>query len=372
MHYLIVTEPDDMQAILVKLALESQGHSVYCLMTADQPTLQKNSLYISSEAENWKHVSEQYCFQGRQYDVVWWRRPRRPFIPQQSVHQDDYVFIKQENDYFFDSLTYHFSPKAWWINSPSAAKRSHAKLLQLKIAKECGLSIPPTLCSNDPEEIRSFCRFHENEEVVYKPLCSYFWFEDQQVKISYTAKLNQNLLPDDAVLQFTPGIYQKLIQKKYELRINVFGSYVTAVKIDSQSRMDTSIDWRAVQGNDLPIEHYAVPALLKLKLCNFMQKMGLIFGAFDFIVTPDGEYIFLEINEQGQFLWIEEINPQIPILDIFVQFLQNKKQNFVWNSYYSKHSINKYRDLAAQIMQMNLNQHICLNKINPMECGRQI
>ncbi len=55
-----------------------------------------------------------------------------------------------------------------------------------------------------------------------------------------------------------------------------------------------------------------------------MKKLGLVFGCFDFIVTPDNEYYFLEVNEQGQFLWIEEVNPDIKILDAFVNLLISK------------------------------------------------
>lgn len=32
-----------------------------------------------------------------------------------------------------------------------------------------------------------------------------------------------------------------------------------------------------------------------------MRKLGIIFGCFDFIVTPDEEYVFLEVNPMGQF-----------------------------------------------------------------------
>jgi D-alanine-D-alanine ligase-like ATP-grasp enzyme len=31
----------------------------------------------------------------------------------------------------------------------------------------------------------------------------------------------------------------------------------------------------------------------------------LRFAALDFIVTPDGEYVFLEANPNGQWAWIE-------------------------------------------------------------------
>ena len=33
---------------------------------------------------------------------------------------------------------------------------------------------------------------------------------------------------------------------------------------------------------------------------------NLNFGAFDYIVTPENEWIFLELNPNGQWLWLEE------------------------------------------------------------------
>jgi glutathione synthase/RimK-type ligase-like ATP-grasp enzyme len=361
MNYLILTEPDDMQAIVVHLALQSLGHSVRCLMTADQPSLQKNSVFISEARDGWQTIGPDDCFGGEQYDVVWWRRPRRPHVPKEQVHQEDYAFILRENIHFFDSLTYHLAPEAWWINPHEAARRANAKLLQLKMAKECGLSIPITLCSNDPFQIRQFVRKHRKDTVIYKPLCANFWFESNQVKISYTAQLTAKNLPQDASLQMTPGIFQKSIPKQYELRINALGDYLVSTKIDSQRRADTKIDWRAVEGDHLPVELYKLPAELEAKICIFMRRMGLVFGALDFIVTPEGDYVFLEVNEQGQFLWIEELNPKIPLLDMFIQFLTYGKRDFIWNPSSQKHSIAMYRSAMTSIYEQNIQKHICLN-----------
>ena len=36
-----------------------------------------------------------------------------------------------------------------------------------------------------------------------------------------------------------------------------------------------------------------------------MKEMNQHYGAFDFIVTPSGEYVFLECNSNGQWYWIE-------------------------------------------------------------------
>lgn len=52
-----------------------------------------------------------------------------------------------------------------------------------------------------------------------------------------------------------------------------------------------------------------------------MANLGLVFGCIDIIVTLNGEYCFLEVNEMGQFLWIERANPEIRILDAFCDFL---------------------------------------------------
>jgi glutathione synthase/RimK-type ligase-like ATP-grasp enzyme len=35
-------------------------------------------------------------------------------------------------------------------------------------------------------------------------------------------------------------------------------------------------------------------------------KLGLNFAAYDFIVTPNEEFYFLEVNPGGQWLWLEK------------------------------------------------------------------
>lgn len=52
-----------------------------------------------------------------------------------------------------------------------------------------------------------------------------------------------------------------------------------------------------------------------------MARLGLLFGCIDLMVTPDDDYVFLEVNEMGQFLWIERANPDIRMLDTFCDFL---------------------------------------------------
>lgn len=361
MRLLITTEPDDSHAIAVKLALESIGHEARLFFTADQPTKQTNSILIDNDVYSWNSSDDYNSYEENEYDVIWWRRARKPYISESKTHPEDYKFILRENILLYESLTSNLSPNAWWINSKEASNRANFKLLQLKLARQCGFIIPKTLCSNSPIEIQNFLKLNQTTGVIYKPLCSNFWFEDNKIKISYTNRLTIDDLPKDDLLQLAPGIYQPEIKKKYELRVVCFGDYIVAVKLNSQLHEDSKLDWRAMQGSNLDIELYQLPKYIETQLRVFMEKLGIVFGSFDFIVTDDNNYVFLEVNEQGQFLWIEELNSEIKILDMFINFVMNKSKNYTWNANNCTHSLHTYKATMQEIYKQNIACHVYLN-----------
>lgn len=364
MKYLIPTEPDDTHAILVKIALEKLGHEVTLIFTADHPTRQRNSVFIDVNHYRWQSTNQYESILENEFDVVWWRRARKPHLPQTICHPDDYQFLMRENRLFYESFTHNLAPNAWWINSKEAANRANFKLFQLKIASESGLKIPTTLCSNDPDEIHEFMHKNEASGVIYKPLCANVWFEENQTKIVYTSKIGSKSLPSNQILQHAPGIFQTEIKKQYELRVTCFGDYLVTAKLNSQSHLDGLIDWRAIRGEKMTIEPYDLPDDIACKIRLFMKKIGIVFGSFDLIVTPDKEYIFLEVNEQGQFLWIEDYNPSFKMLDIFIQFLQSKSIDFKWDANGLEHSIEMYAEGMASVFTQNMSRHIDLNCAN--------
>jgi hypothetical protein len=56
----------------------------------------------------------------------------------------------------------------------------------------------------------------------------------------------------------------------------------------------------------LQIAVTVVPTGVRRRVSAFMRHFGLTFGAFDFIVTPEGAWRFLEVNSNGQWHWIEQ------------------------------------------------------------------
>ena len=159
-------------------------------------------------------------------------------------------------------------------------------------------------------------------------------------------------------MQSTAGIFQKKIAKAFELRVTYFGTYPVAIKLCSQEHPQGQIDWRAIPDEELVTQPYELPDEINNKCKALMDAFGLLFGCFDFIVTPDNEYYFLEINEQGQFLWIEDLNPDIKMLDIFTEFLIAKNKQFIYKENKNAISLSDFSMKVSAIKTKALTQHL--------------
>lgn len=372
MNILVYTQPADLHAVVIEQALQSTEHHVCLFFSADQPTLLTHSAWITQSLSSLKTVDKVSSYKLDPSDVVWYRRPHRPVVEKSRIHPEDYEFSFQENRLFFEAINVLLSQQGWWVNPLQAASKANAKLYQLNLAKAVGFTIPETLCSNDPEDIRGFVSRHEKHGVIYKPLCSSFWFESAGLRAIYTSLIRTSQLPDAETLRLTPGIFQSLIKKKYELRITCFGSYAIAVKINSQKNLETQLDWRVKQTHDLEVTPYLLPNHIKSKLVALMQSLGIVFGCVDMIVTPENEYVFLEVNEQGQFLWIEEYLPHLPILDCFIQFMLNRSFYFHWDPKKYHYQLSDYQNSAQQTIDARLIRHLDVRKKRKLECTKNM
>jgi glutathione synthase/RimK-type ligase-like ATP-grasp enzyme len=354
---LIPTKPDDTHAIFVKLALEEKGHEAVLWYTADFPGQQTHSFDLHGSDIRWRSNGTEFnVINNNEFDVVWLRRPRRPALPD-FVHSDDRENALNEVTELYKTFWQVIAPHAFWINPLNAARTVNCKLQQLKAAVEVGLTIPDTLISNDPLEIKSFIEHNRQAATIYKTLYPTTWVGKDYIHLTYTKEITQKQLPSDAVLQITPSIFQKKIPKAYELRINFFGDQAITAKLKSQEHARGKMDWRYVPPSELKIEEFELPDIIYKKCKAFMEIFGIVFGCFDFIVTPENEYYFLEINEQGQFLWIEDVNPKIKLLDCFTNFLIARSRNFSWNKSAIGISIGNYRKQMVKIKENAIKNH---------------
>lgn len=327
MRVLIPTYPQDAHAFEVALVLEELGHEAVLWHGGDFPTRALASLELSAGGEMVCEISGAGPPAGPPFDVVWLRRPTPAVLPQ-TLHPADRPVAERECRDFLGGLYHLVAPEAFWINPLAGRQRSDVKAVQLREAARAGLAIPPTLMSNDPERIRRFLAGTPGG-AIYKPFTPAEWEGRDGSAVLWTTEVTAEDLPRDEILRLTPGIFQARVPKAHELRVTVMGRHVITARLLSQEVDAGRLDWRAA-GGQLRIEPDRLPPVVEAACLRLMESLGILFGAFDFVVTPGGEHVFLEVNPAGQFLWVEEANPEIPALAPFVDFLLSRDPAFRW------------------------------------------
>lgn len=327
MHLFIFSENGDAHAVVVTAALRSAGITVSRFLADQFPIAAEISCQLDNGGENIKfrqsHGIDQF-FSEQQPDVVWLRRPALPVVNEARLHPDDIPTAQSESREFWQAfLAYSFSA-ANWINPWESAKKCRSKLLQLSLATQCGFLIPRSLISNAAGDIRAFIRKIESTcqgGVVVKSFFPVKWQNDHGVKMMYTAKVAIDMLPSDELLCAVPAIYQEQIPKAFEVRSTFFGRAGFHVKIRAEKDGEQLQDWRFGHYSGLDVAVHSLPVAIEQKCIALMARLNIKFGCFDFIVRPDGEYVFLEVNEAGQFLWVEKYCPDLKMLNAFCQFI---------------------------------------------------
>jgi len=105
----------------------------------------------------------------------------------------------------------------------------------------------------------------------------------------------------------SPAIYQELIPKRFDLRVTLVGRKIFCAAIDSQSDPAALIDWRHTDNPQLPHFPISLPEIVTEKLFRIMDSLHLTFAAIDMIQTVTGQFVFLEVNPSGQWLWLDDM-----------------------------------------------------------------
>jgi len=250
---------------------------------------------------------------------IWYRRVRSAAKPD-SMDDGVYTFCLQENHAaLLGSIMALPGP---WMSHPAAVWQAEYKPFQLGLAAEFGFRIPRTVITNDPLVIRN--AFSEFQEMIVKPVKSGHIICKGQEFAIYTSRVMEHHLEELESARWSPSIYQALIPKRFDLRITIIGRKIFAAAIDSQSDPAAIIDWRQTNNSQLPHLPFKLPEEIVSRLFRLMDSLRLTFGAIDMIQTPDGEYVFLEVNPSGQWLWLDDML-QLGISDAVAEWLVGEK-----------------------------------------------
>ncbi|HUH36227.1 MAG TPA: grasp-with-spasm system ATP-grasp peptide maturase [Moheibacter sp.] len=165
------------------------------------------------------------------------------------------------------------------------------KLIVLEKAKAKRLLTPQFFLSKELKK-------NETVEHIYKPINEGIHLSlDDYIGYVFTRKYNNKKLS-----KYGLTFFQKLIEKKYELRIFYLDGQFWSMAIFSQSDDKTKIDFRHYNeekpNRNIP---FKLPKEIEGKLNLLMKDLNLNSGSIDMIVSKDREYYFLEVNPVGQF-----------------------------------------------------------------------
>ncbi|MEO7418325.1 MAG: hypothetical protein ABI163_14795 [Thermoanaerobaculia bacterium] len=354
---LILTEAGDLHAYAIAEALRRKGSEPVLWHTSDFPSQSSESVLFEGCEERLQVDAPGLALREADFNTfstVWRRRPSQ-VLPLHLLHPADHKFVESECNIFRRALFGLVSCNSFWVNPLAAATAAGSKLTQHRCARNCGLTLPDTLYSNDPGEIRRFLVRHGGE-IVYKTFRGVSWRDAETYWAPYTSLLTEEKLVADELLAATPGIYQALVPKDYELRVTVMGRKVFAAKIFSQVTSAGRLDWRKAY-NELRMVPCSLPAAIEEQSLALIESSGLVFGCLDFIVSPSGEHYFLEVNEMGQFLFVESFTG-LPLLDAFTEFLAQGTVDFAWEETPSSLRYSDVQEAAERTVAEMVQTHV--------------
>jgi len=225
------------------------------------------------------------------FSSIWWRRFHPPVLDPGIGDESVRRFCYGEAITLLRAVFETTGARV--INEPHAERRAESKPLQLKIASELGLQIPDTIISNRRDDIVDFLSRHAR--CVCKPLvCDY-------VTTVPTRECAASDFAMASEVALAPTIVQELVEADVDVRVTVVGTAVFPAEL---RRDDTNlvVDWRVKLGSTWTV--HALPERVGNQLVAVTRALGLDVASFD-LRRRNGEYVFLEVNPSGQFLFLE-------------------------------------------------------------------
>ncbi len=196
-------------------------------------------------------------------------------------------------------------PDHKWLNPPPAMRKAGRKLFQLAMASSVGFQIPNTVVGNKWQDILPALNGGPGG-IVYKGFRSKL-YEGGEHKAVYTTIVDNPGDPENPPVDGSPypGMWQDYQTKAKEWRVTVVGddTFDTAIYTTEIAKDD----WRRHQMTpEVTLASETFPDAEKAKCFALLRQYGLRYGAFDFAEDEDGEIVFLEMNPNGQYYWVEQ------------------------------------------------------------------
>jgi len=300
---LVIADQWDPHADKVCGVLAARSHR-YFRLDLDVERLKGTTLLLAGDRQEIRTPSDRIDLQ--EVGAVWSRR-LSVVLSLQEEHGEQssgfQIWKAEWNRHLY--WLYEELRSAYWLNPIVAGGQADNKRRQMHLAQRVGLRMPETIASNDKAGLVAFARQHD--EVALKFLSQAIVQDERGFLGIYVNKIRAEDLASFSEQGEQPVLLQRYVKKDFEVRYTVVGGDHYVCQIESQRSDKTAVDWRRYDVARTPHRQIEAPPEVRAAVTEFMSSLSIDFGALDFVVDPDGKWWFLEINANGQWLWIEDL-----------------------------------------------------------------
>lgn len=298
---LIISEPGDVHALAVCKHLEPGACQVVDSGEMSSGTLQVGIQLKNSKAKAWLDARGQLVDLDELVSV--WNRKPSPihYKAQEGIHE----FCRRES---YDSLygflwNLELEDGVRLYNHPFFNYFASIKPYQLLHARRVGLSIPDTTIGNMPSLLETQAQAHPN--CILKGVSLSCAVANGEHFSIYARRLTDDIREHLASASFCPVSVQEEIARGRDLRVVAIDQRVFAFALEFDS--ETNVDWRRLD-ESAEIRHHSVAldTTTERAILDLHRLLKIRFSTVDLIEDRSGRLVFLELNPNGQWLWLEE------------------------------------------------------------------
>ncbi|RSO10552.1 hypothetical protein DMH18_13970 [Streptomyces sp. WAC 06783] len=198
-----------------------------------------------------------------------------------------------------------------YISHPAAIARAEFKPAQLRCFAELGLTIPPTLITNDNAQAAKFAAHHGR--IIYKTFRGLPPTENGYTGAIWAQPVDPSTFDDSIAV--TAHLFQAEVPSVGNVRVTVVGDIIFAQTITAPKGV---LDWRRCPPETLTYAPTTVPGTIAAALRAYLRSFTLEFGCFDFALTGDAadpeHWTVYECNPNGQFGWLPDADQIVTAL----------------------------------------------------------
>src|SRR5436190_5815661 len=302
----VVANKNDIHAMAVHNEVYSQGGQ--CSILDIGELCRGDSLYHSQRPNKSYLTTEQGRIKISGIKSLWYRRPYYSETDQNIYDREARLFTERKWRQTCEGL-FHSLEKTLIVNRIGSVY-DLSKTYQLFMAKKAGLTVPDTIVTNSHIDVKKFYAKHEGK-IIHKALTA---TNDTFLTTKLFSKNDFKYLNR---LYCCPTIFQELIEGDFDFRVTVINEKIYTARIatyENKGLIDSRIDLT------LKYERFEFDDQMNKRILTLIKSLGLRFGTADFKLGKDGRLYFLEVNPQGQFIYVQLLTG-MPLVKEMAKFL---------------------------------------------------